>query len=107
MPKPFVLAAALAGAGLLACASVAVAQDGAVDVAGWKLSDVGHKPGDDSDRIVSIDKAIPEVSLFLARTQKADPASIKALTLQCLQIELLYDLEFEGWGCMAETGEAS
>ena len=48
-----------------------------------------------------------EISLFLARTQKADPASIKALTLQCLQIELLYDLEFEGWGCMAETGEAS
>jgi regulator of RNase E activity RraB len=48
-----------------------------------------------------------EISLFLARTQKADPASIKALTIQCLQIELLYDLEFEGWGCMAETGEAS
>ena len=48
-----------------------------------------------------------EISLFLAREQKADPASIKALTLQCLQIELLYDLEFEGWGCMAETGEAS
>lgn len=48
-----------------------------------------------------------DTSLFLARTQKADPASIKALTLQCLQIELLYDLEFEGWGCMAETGEGS
>ena len=46
-----------------------------------------------------------EISLFLARAQKADPASIKALTLQCLQIELLYDLEFEGWGCMAESGE--
>lgn len=46
-----------------------------------------------------------EISLFLARMQKADPASIKALTVQCLQIELLYDLEFEGWGCMAETGE--
>ena len=47
-----------------------------------------------------------DISLFLARTQRADPASIKALTLQCLQIELLYDLEFEGWGCTAETGEA-
>ncbi|MEP7004333.1 MAG: ribonuclease E inhibitor RraB [Sphingomonas bacterium] len=46
-----------------------------------------------------------EISLFLARTQRADPASIKALTIECLQIELLYDLEFEGWGCMAETGE--
>ena len=30
--------------------------------------------------------------------------AIKALTLQCLQIELTYDVEYEGWGCMAETG---
>jgi regulator of RNase E activity RraB len=44
------------------------------------------------------------ISLFLAREQKADAASIKALTLQCLQIEILYDVEYEGWGCMAETG---
>jgi len=48
-----------------------------------------------------------EISLFLEREQKADPASIKALTLQCLQIEILYDVEYEGWGCMAETGEGS
>jgi regulator of RNase E activity RraB len=47
------------------------------------------------------------MSLFLAREQKADAASIKALTLQCLQIELLYDVEYEGWGCMAETGPAN
>ena len=46
-----------------------------------------------------------EISLFLARIQKADPLSIKALTIECLQIELLYDLEFEGWGCTAEPGE--
>ena len=45
-----------------------------------------------------------EMALFLARDQKADAASIKALTLLCLQIELLYDLDYEGWGCMAETG---
>jgi regulator of RNase E activity RraB len=43
-------------------------------------------------------------SLFLGREQKADAESIKALTLQCLQIELLYDVEYEGWGCAAETG---
>jgi regulator of RNase E activity RraB len=46
------------------------------------------------------------MSLFLAREQKADAAAIKALTLQCLQIELLYDVEYEGWGCMAQTGSA-
>jgi regulator of RNase E activity RraB len=46
------------------------------------------------------------MSLFLAREQKADAASIKALTLQCLQIEVLYDVEYEGWGCMAETGSS-
>ena len=46
------------------------------------------------------------ISLFLAREQKADAASIKALTLQCLQIEILYDVEYEGWGCMAETGSS-
>ena len=44
------------------------------------------------------------ISLFLAREQPADADSIKALTLQCLQIELTYDVEYEGWGCMAETG---
>ncbi|MDB5703341.1 MAG: hypothetical protein JWN66_457 [Sphingomonas bacterium] len=44
------------------------------------------------------------ISLFLAREQKADAASIKALTLQCLQIELLYDVDYEGWGCMAQSG---
>jgi len=44
------------------------------------------------------------VSLFLARDQKADADSIKALTLQCLQIEITYDVEYEGWGCTAETG---
>lgn len=43
-------------------------------------------------------------ALFLARDQKADAPSIRALTLQCLQIEILYDVEYEGWGCAAETG---
>lgn len=41
------------------------------------------------------------LSLFLGREQQADAASIKALTLQCLQIEILYDVDYEGWGCMA------
>jgi regulator of RNase E activity RraB len=42
--------------------------------------------------------------LFLAREQKADTASIKALTLLCLQIEVMFDVEYDGWGCMAQTG---
>jgi regulator of RNase E activity RraB len=45
-----------------------------------------------------------EVSLFLGCEQAADEESIKALTLRCLQIELLYDVEYDGWGCTAEDG---
>jgi regulator of RNase E activity RraB len=45
-----------------------------------------------------------EVSLFLGCEQAADEESIKALTLKCLQIELLYDVEYDGWGCTAEDG---
>ena len=45
-----------------------------------------------------------EVSLFLGCEQAADEASIKALTVKCLQIELLYDVEYDGWGCTAEDG---
>ncbi|KQS04654.1 hypothetical protein ASG11_10650 [Sphingomonas sp. Leaf357] len=45
-----------------------------------------------------------EISLFLGCEQAADAAAIKALTLKCLQIELLYDVEYDGWGCTAEDG---
>ena len=45
-----------------------------------------------------------EMSLFLGCEQAADEASIKALTLRCLQIELLYDVEYDGWGCTSEDG---
>lgn len=45
-----------------------------------------------------------ELSLFLGCEQAADEASIKALTLRCLRIELLYDVEYDGWGCTAEDG---
>ena len=76
MPKSSKLAAAMIAAGLLACAGVTVAQDSAIDVAGWKLTDVGHKPGDDSDRVVSIEKAIPEVSLFYQPSESNTGGSI-------------------------------
>ena len=45
-----------------------------------------------------------EMSLFLGCEQATDDASIKALTVRCLQIELLYDVEYDGWGCTAEDG---
>ena len=45
-----------------------------------------------------------EVCLFLGREQAADDESIKALTLKCLQIELAYEVEYDGWGCTAEDG---
>jgi regulator of RNase E activity RraB len=45
-----------------------------------------------------------ETFLFLACEQGIDEASIRALTLKCLQIELKFDVEYDGWGCTAETG---
>ena len=47
-----------------------------------------------------------EMSLFLGCEQTTDDAAIKALTVRCLQIELLYDVEYDGWGCTAEDGTA-
>ena len=39
------------------------------------------------------------------RASRRRRASIKALTkLKCLQIELAYDVEYDGWGCTAEDG---
>ena len=42
--------------------------------------------------------------LFLERTQQTDEASIRALTELCLRIEAHFGLEYDGWGCVAETG---
>lgn len=46
-----------------------------------------------------------DMCLFLGREQAADDVSIKALTKLCLQIELAYEVEYDGWGCTAEDGE--
>ncbi|MDO7841182.1 ribonuclease E inhibitor RraB [Sphingomonas immobilis] len=48
-----------------------------------------------------------EMSLFLGCEQTADEAAIRALTLKCLQIELIYDVEYDGWGCTAEDGQTN
>ncbi|MDX3882879.1 MAG: ribonuclease E inhibitor RraB [Sphingomonas sp.] len=42
--------------------------------------------------------------LFLQRMQTADADAIKALTITCLQIEAMFGLEYDGWGCVAQTG---
>lgn len=45
-----------------------------------------------------------QLYLFLECEQAVDEQSIRALTLKCLQIELLCGVEYDGWGCEAETG---
>ncbi len=58
--------------------AAAPAQDSRVEVAGWSLADVGHKPGDDSDRLVTIEKAIPEVDLIYRPSESNTGGSIQA-----------------------------
>ena len=48
-----------------------------------------------------------DMCLFLRTEQTTDDAAIKALTRLCLQIELAYDVEYDGWGCTAEDGTDS
>ena len=42
--------------------------------------------------------------LFLGCEQAADEASIRALTRKCIQIEMAYGVEYDGWGCTSEDG---
>jgi regulator of RNase E activity RraB len=48
-----------------------------------------------------------DLFLFLGREQPADPDSIKALTTICLGIEAAFDVEYDGWGCVAQSGTAN
>jgi hypothetical protein len=45
-----------------------------------------------------------ELYRFLECESAVDEQSIRALTRKCLQIELLFDVEYDGWGCEAQTG---
>ena len=45
-----------------------------------------------------------ELYLFLETEQAVDEASIRSLARKCVQIEMLCDVEYDGWGCEAETG---
>jgi hypothetical protein len=42
--------------------------------------------------------------LLLEREQTADVFSIKALTKLSLQFEVMFGVELDGWGCVAQTG---
>jgi len=44
--------------------------------------------------------------LFLERSQPADQDSIRLLTRTYLQLETIFDVECDGWGCLEQTGSA-
>ena len=67
----------LLGAGL-AVSVASMAQDGAVQIDGWNLADVGHKPGDDSNRLVSIEKVTPQVDMIYRPGEHNVSGSIQA-----------------------------
>ena len=68
----------LLGVGL-AVSVASVAQDSAVQVDGWNLADVGHKPGDDSNRLVSIEKVTPQVDMIYRPGEHNVSGSIQAV----------------------------
>ena len=67
----------LLGTGL-AVSVASLAQDSAVQVDGWNLADVGHKPGDDSNRLVSIEKVTPQVDMIYRPGEHNVSGSIQA-----------------------------
>ncbi|HEX7874908.1 MAG TPA: ribonuclease E inhibitor RraB [Sphingobium sp.] len=56
---------------------------------------------------VELDREVDEegdLYLFLECHQAVDEQSIRELTRKCIQIEMLCDVEYDGWGCEAESG---
>lgn len=45
------------------------------------------------------------VALDVQRDQSTQPAAIRALTEDALRIELIFGVEYDGWGTMAKTGK--
>jgi hypothetical protein len=73
------ISGAVVAMGLFLCAGATAAQDSLVPIAaGWKMADVGHRPGDDSDRLVTIEKVIPEVDLIYRPSESNTAGSIQA-----------------------------
>ena len=56
---------------------------------------------------VELDREIDEDGdhyLFLECESAVDEDSIRAITRKCIQIEMMFDVEYDGWGCEAQTG---
>ena len=81
MKRRLASAILLLGAGLavsVAASDAGSAQDSAVQIDGWNLADVGHKPGDDSNRLVSIEKVTPQVDMIYRPGEHNVSGSIQA-----------------------------
>ena len=63
----------------LAVSVASMAQDSAVQIDGWNLADVGRKPGDDSNRLVSIEKVTPQVDMIYRPGKRNVSGSIQAV----------------------------
>ena len=56
---------------------------------------------------VELDREVGEDGehyLFLECESAVDEDSIRAITRKCIQIEMMFDVEYDGWGCEAQTG---
>ncbi|WP_443970769.1 ribonuclease E inhibitor RraB [Sphingobium sp. CR28] len=56
---------------------------------------------------VELDREVGEDGehyLFLECESAVDEQSIRDLTRKCIQIEMLFGVEYDGWGCEAQTG---
>jgi hypothetical protein len=86
-------------AGLIALLAPAVAQaaDRHAVVAGWTLDDVGGKPGDDSDRNVTMRKTVQDVvSLVYAPGQGGNSGSIQLTFKRCQGLSYGSGFGFDG-----------
>jgi hypothetical protein len=90
---------AILAAGLVAALAPAAARaaDRHAVVAGWTLDDVGGKPGDDSDRNVTMRKEIDKVvSLVYAPSQGGSGGSIQLNFKRCYGLSYGAGFGFEG-----------
>jgi regulator of RNase E activity RraB len=68
-----------------------------------KLTDQAEDYGFDFVEIEEDEDGIP--CLFLVKDQAADAASIRELTTTCLEIEQVFGVEYDGWGCELQDGK--
>jgi opacity protein-like surface antigen len=65
-------------------------------VAGWTLDDVGGRPGDDSDRSVTMRKSLDDVSLIYAPSESGGGGSIQLNFKRCQGLSYGSGFGFEG-----------